>query len=86
MHITLTDRNVIDAKSKLENIFPNIMQLDFEESDVGAFSSKNLKEIKEKSLVEHFSEFFEKQTANKLNEQETEVILNLLENSAEANE
>lgn len=86
MHITLTDSNVIDAKSKLENIFPNIMQLDFEESDVGAFSSKNLKEIKEKSLVEHFSEFFEKQTANKLNEQETEVILNLLENSAEANE
>ncbi len=29
IHITLTDMGIIDAKSKLETVFPNIMKLDF---------------------------------------------------------
>lgn len=80
MHITLTDIDVIDAKSKLETVFPNIMKLDFEDYNLSGFSSKSLKELKEKTLFEHFEQFFEKQTNQKLDKGQKGMILELLEN------
>ena len=79
MHITLTDNSAIDAKSKLETIFPNIMKLDFEEYNCSSNAGQNLKTLKEKSITEHFSEFFEKQTTQKLQKEEHEIIFELLE-------
>lgn len=86
MHITLTDIDVIDAKSKLENVFPNIMKLDFEEYNLTAFSSKSLEELKEKTLFEHFEQFFEKQTTQKLDGQQKEIVLELLEKNIQGGE
>lgn len=78
MHITLTDTAAIDAKNKLESIFPNIMKLDFEEYDRITSSGQNLKKLKEKNLAEHFADFFEKQTNQKLNKEENEIIAEIL--------
>ncbi len=86
MHITLTDVNVIDAKTKLETIFPNIMKLDFEEYNLLSDSDRNLKKLKEKNIFEHFSEFFEKQTTKKLSKEESKIVLDLLENTQGAAE
>ncbi|MBD5401783.1 exonuclease SbcCD subunit D [bacterium] len=79
MHITLTDVSVIDAKVKLEAVFPNIMKLDFEQFGSGLSQAKNLKELKEKSLFEHFSDFYEKQTGSEMDKKEEEIVLELLE-------
>ena len=79
MHITLTDNSAVDAKSKLETVFPNIMKLDFEEYNLSSNIGQNLKTLKEKSITEHFSEFFEKQTTQKLKEDEQEIIFEILE-------
>lgn len=79
MHITLSDTNVIDAKNKLETVFPNIMKLDFEEYYSLSKDRKSLKDLKDKSMFEHFSEFFEKQTKEKLTEKEIEIVSNFLE-------
>ena len=48
IHITLTDMGIIDAKSKLETVFPNIMKLDFEEYNSILDDSKSLEKIKKK--------------------------------------
>lgn len=79
MHITLSDTNVIDAKNKLETVFPNIMKLDFEEYYSLSKDKKSLKNLKDKSMFEHFSEFFEKQTKEKLTKKEIEIVSNFLE-------
>lgn len=79
MHITLTDNSAVDAKSKLETVFPNIMKLDFEEYNLSSSAGQNLKTLKEKSIPEHFSEFFEKQTTQKLKKDEQEIIFEILE-------
>lgn len=54
MHITLTDTNVIDAKNKLETIFPNIMKLDFEEYYTNLGEKRDLKTLKEKPYLNIF--------------------------------
>lgn len=83
MHITLTDTNVIDAKNKLEAVFPNIMKLDFEEYYTNIGDKRDLKTLKEKSTFEHFSDFFEKQTKEKLTEEEKDIVLSILQEGKE---
>lgn len=78
MHITLTDTNVIDAKNKLESVFPNIMKLDFEEYYTNIGDKRDFKTLKEKSTFEHFSDFFEKQTKEKLTEEEKDIVSSIL--------
>ena len=79
MHITLTDINVIDAKAKLETVFPNIMKLDFEQYNLLSNSKRSLKKLKEKSLFEHFSDFYEKQTTQKLDDEKSKIVAELLD-------
>ena len=78
MHITLTDFDVIDAKSKLESVFPNIMLLDFDNYNMLGISGKSIKELQEKSLSDHFAEFFEKQTTQKLSDEDSTIVSELL--------
>ena len=84
MHITLTDTDVIDAKNKLETIFPNIMKLDFEEYYTNLGEKRDLKTLKEKTIFEHFSDFFEKQTKEKLTNEEKEIVSSILLDIKEA--
>lgn len=83
MHITLTDTNVIDAKNKLETVFPNIMKLDFEEYYTTLGDKRDFKTLKEKSTFEHFADFFEKQTKEKLTEEEKDIVSSILLNITE---
>lgn len=77
MHITLTDNEVIDAKRKLENVFPNIMKLDFERFNNPEIAT-NIKNLTKKSVIEHFETFFKKQSARDITEQEREIIFEFL--------
>lgn len=79
MHITLTDFDIIDAKSKLETVFPNIMLLDFDNYNMLGISGKSIKELRDKSLKEHFAEFFEKQTNQELSDEDAKIVSELLE-------
>ena len=58
MHITLTDNSAVDAKSKLETVFPNIMKLDFEEYNLSSSAGQNLKTLKEKKHPRTFFRIF----------------------------
>ena len=78
LHITLTDNEIIDAKRKLEMIFPNIMKLDFERYSGNTQISANLKNLKEKNVLEHFEDFFEKQTSHKITEKEKAIVMEFL--------
>lgn len=81
MHITLTDMGIIDAKSKLETVFPNIMKLDFEEYNIILEDNKSIEKIKEKNIIEYFCDFFKKQTGQEISAQNLEMISELLESS-----
>ena len=81
MHITLTDIGIIDAKSKLETVFPNIMKLDFEEYNNILDENKSLEGIQEKNVIEYFCEFYKKQTGQEISDESLQIISELLESS-----
>ena len=81
MHITLTDIGIIDAKSKLETVFPNIMKLDFEEYNNILDEYKSLEGIQEKNVIEYFCEFYKKQTGQEISDESLQIISELLESS-----
>lgn len=75
LHITLTDNDsVIDAMEKVRNVYPNVMQLEFEkhiQNETGVFEAKGLDV---KNPMELFGEFYELQNGEPLNERETEIV------------
>ena len=81
IHITLTDEEDIpDAIGKLRVIYPNIMKLDYDNRRTrshGDFS--DLEQIEEKTPLELFSEFYEKQNNQPMNQEQREFIKELME-------
>lgn len=77
MHITLTDKFVTDAIGRVSAVYPNVMQLDFEDScaanDIAAIvggESKNELDI--------FSEFYKIQNDAELDESQKEIITDII--------
>ncbi|MBO5238791.1 MAG: exonuclease SbcCD subunit D [Lachnospiraceae bacterium] len=81
IHITLTDEEDIpDAIGKLRVIYPNLMKLDYDNRRThshGDFS--DLEQIEEKTPLELFSEFYEKQNNQPMNQEQREFIKELME-------
>lgn len=81
IHITLTDEEDIpDAIGKLRVIYPNIMKLDYDNRRTrshGDFS--DLEQMEEKTPLELFSEFYEKQNNQPMNQEQREFIKELME-------
>ena len=60
------------------------MKLDFEEYYTNLGKKRDLKTLKEKNIFEHFSDFFEKQTKEKLTNEEKEIVSSILLDIKEA--
>lgn len=74
LHVTLTDRKeILDAIGRLRDVYPNVMRLDFASGD----QQKEEKEeicLEEKSPMELFAEFFERQNGFGLSEEQQEFV------------
>jgi exonuclease SbcD len=87
VHVTLTDEDeIIDAVGKVREIYPNVMLLDFdnrrtrENKDI---SQLNGEDLKQKSPMELFGDFFRNQNNFEMTDSQTEVFLKIAENMEE---
>ncbi|WP_407425610.1 exonuclease SbcCD subunit D [Treponema sp.] len=80
LHITLTDENDIpDALARLRLVYPRIMKLDYDnERTRNSLSAQMTVSLQKKSPVEIFSDFFETQNGNSMNENQYNFINNLI--------
>ncbi len=82
MHVTLTDEEEIyDVLGKLRSVYPNLMVLDFDNARTRAEGVAMLagEAVREKTTMELFREFFEKQTETQLNPTQEQLILDIIE-------
>ena len=82
---TLKDESVLDAKKKLNSIYPNIMLLEFDNYLTRNLNSAlgcdvNLNFAKNKNIFEHFCDFYELQTGSKLDETKEKIVLDIVQN------
>ena len=87
MHITLTDEEEIyDVFGKLRAVYPNVMLLDFDNKRTRAAGVEALAGavMKEKSTMELFREFFEKQTGSGLSELQEQIMTDVIEKTTES--
>ena len=81
VHITLTDEEEIpDAISKLRSIYPNIMKLDYDNTRTRENKNLTVSEVKKKSPLELFSEFYEVQNNQPMNHEQEKFMVQLIEN------
>ena len=82
MHITLTDEEEIyDVFGKLRAVYPNLMALDFDNARTRAAGTTALDgaAIKEKTTMELFRDFFEKQAGCELNPMQEKIMEDIME-------
>ena len=72
LHIILTDEDdVPDAKARLRTVYPNIMKLDYDNSRTRYSGRAEIsEEMEQKSEIELFEEFFEKQNGRAMSEEQ----------------
>ena len=86
LHITLTDEEEIyDVFGKLRAVYPNVMSLDFDNKRTRAVGAEALAGavMKEKSTMELFREFFEKQTGSVLSPMQEQIMSDIIEKTTE---
>ena len=86
MHITLTDEEEIyDVFGKLRAVYPNLMALDFDNSRTRAEGAVAFagEKMKEKTTMELFREFFEKQAGTELNPMQEQIMADIMEKNGE---
>lgn len=79
-HITLTDEDdVLDAVKKLRTIYPNLLQLEYDNRRTRSSGEITAAEkLAQKSELELFQEFFELQNNTPMNTQQRELVQELL--------
>ncbi len=86
IHVTLTDEEDIpDAIGKLRVIYPNLMKLDYDNVRTRSSLSVGLAEnVENKSPLELFSEFYEKQNNQPMSDEQTSFMHEIIEEIWEA--
>ena len=80
IHFILEDEYVLDAKKKLSLVYPNIMLLEFDNSFTRNINTiENIENIKDKTIYEHFCDFYQKQLNQSLDESKNDIVVNLLD-------
>lgn len=82
IHATLTDEGeLFDALGRLRAVYPNLMELDFENTRTTAAPSKTAAggDVARKSPMTLFEEFYENQNGMELTEEERKIMLGLFE-------
>ncbi len=87
LHITLTDEeDVYDAMAKLRVIYPNLMKLDYDNRRTRSLSHvEKFSETENKTPIEHFCDFYEKQNNSKMSTEQFEFTKSLFEKIWEEN-
>ena len=81
MHITLTDEEDIpDAIGKLRVVYPNLMKLDYDNKRTRSSAKLDIIEnIEQRSPLDLFSEFYEKQNNQPMTDGQSEFMKSLIE-------
>lgn len=81
VHITLTDEDdVPDAIGKLRTVYHNLMKLDYDNLRTRNMNSVGgADNVEKKSPYEHFSEFYEKQNNQPMNNNQSEFMKKIIE-------
>lgn len=81
VHITLTDEDDIpDAIGKLRTVYHNLMKLDYDNLRTRNMNSiDGAENVEKKSPYEHFSEFYEKQNNQPMNDNQCQFMKKLIE-------
>lgn len=82
IHATLTDEDeLFDALGRLRAVYPNLMELDFENTRTTAAPSKTAAggDVARKNPMTLFEEFYENQNGMELTEEEWKIMLELFE-------
>lgn len=81
MHITLTDEEDIpDVLTKLRVVYKNIMKLDYDNMRTRHSAEINgATDVKSKSPFEHFSDFYEQQNGQKMSKEQSDFMIDLIE-------
>lgn len=81
MHITLTDEEDIpDVLTKLRVVYKNIMKLDYDNLRTRHSAEiAGASDVKNKSPMEHFSDFYEQQNGQPLSEEQSTFMMELIE-------
>ena len=80
VRLTLTDEDeIVDAMNKLRSVYPQVMQLQYDNQRTQSnMTLGEVENIEEKSPLELVSEFFEKQNGLAMNDEQTELVTNLI--------
>lgn len=83
MHITLTDDDeILDAIGKVRAVYPNVMTLDFENKRTSQlYNIEAAENTEQKSPAELFSEFYELQNNEKMNDAELDIIYDIFKSA-----
>ena len=81
LHVILTDEDdVPDALTRLRTVYPNIMKLDYDNTRTRNTGCMTIsEEIKQKSEIELFELFYEKQNGRRMSEEQRQFSEHLLE-------
>ncbi len=81
MHITLTDEEDIpEVLTKLRVIYKNIMKLDYDNKRTRTANEiSGAENVKMKTPYEHFSEFYELQNGQPMSDEQSEIMMELIE-------
>ena len=81
VHITLTDEDDIpDALAKLRSIYPNLMKLDYDNKRTKSnMTYIEADSVESKAPIDLFSEFYEKQNNQDMNEEQKKLMEELIE-------
>ncbi len=75
LHVILTDQSAYDAFNRVKAVYPNLLQLSWEEADIAASSATmTLSDMKTKTCFELFEDFFQEQTGEALTDEERAVV------------
>ncbi len=84
IHVTLTDEDVIiDAMEKVRNVYPNVMQLEFEQRKGMAVGVYEAEGVAEKSYMQLFEEFYKIQNDKDLSEAQIKELEDVIEEARE---
>ena len=80
MHITLTDEDDIpDVLTKLRVVYKNIMKLDYDNLRTRHNAQINgVTDVTNKSMLEHFGEFYEQQNGQPMNEEQIRFMTDII--------
>ena len=83
IHFILQDEILLDAKKKLSMIYPNIMLLEFDNNFTKNLNSDFSCNTQDKTIYEHFCDFYLKQMGQNLDKEKEKILLEILNKEGE---